>query len=61
MRQWKARDFRKLLRDNGFQLQRCKGSHEIYKDIKGNEIVIKEKLNPTIALRLIKENNLEVK
>lgn len=61
MKQWNAKDFRKLLRDNGFQFQRQKGSHEIYKDDKGNEVVIKSKLNPTIALRLIKENKLEVK
>lgn len=60
MRQWDVKDFRKVLKDNGFQYIRNRGSHEIYKNANGNEVVIKKKLNPTIALRLIKENKLEV-
>ena len=59
MQNWKGRDFRKVLKANGYHPVRHNGSHEIYSNGK-NTISIKNKLNGCVASRLIKENNLIV-
>ena len=54
---WNKREFEKLLRQNGYKLDRVNGSHYIYTD-GSNSICVKQKINKMIARRLIKENNL---
>lgn len=50
--------FQKILKRNGYALDRTKGSHLIYTAQGKAHISISKNLNPVIALRLIKENNL---
>lgn len=60
MRQYTSREFIKIVEFNGFYYNRCKGGHTIYVNDKGRHISIPKNLESVIALRLIKENNLEV-
>lgn len=60
MRQYTSREFIKIVEFNGFYYNRCKGDHTIYVNDKGRHISIPKNLESVIALRLIKENNLEV-
>ena len=53
------RQFTKLLRQNNYILDRQNGSHKIYSNGRST-ISVPKKLNKMIALRLIKENRLEV-
>lgn len=55
-----ARDFKRVLKKNGYKKIRQTGSHEIYKKDNRTISVPGIKLNRMIARRLIKENNLEV-
>ena len=55
------RSFIKILKNNGYVLVRKRGDHFIYKNKDGNIISINLKLNPMVARRLIKENELVVK
>lgn len=54
-----SRKFIKLLRNNNYVLDRQNGSHRIYTNGRST-ISVPKKLNKMIALRLIKENELEV-
>ena len=60
MRQYTSREFIKIVEFNGFHYNRCKGDHAIYVNDKGKHVSIPKNLECVIALRLIKENNLEV-
>ena len=60
MRQYTSREFIKIVEFNGFYYNRCKGDHTIYVNDKGRHISIPKNLESVIALRLIKENSLEV-
>ena len=60
MRQYTLREFIKIVEFNGFYYNRCKGDHAIYVNDKGRHVSIPKNLERVIALRLIKENNLEV-
>ena len=60
MKQYTSREFIKIVEFNGFYYNRCKGGHAIYVNDKGRHISIPKNLESVIALRLIKENNLEV-
>jgi len=53
------RHFTQLLRQNNYILDRQSGSHKIYSNGRST-ISVPKKLNKMIALRLIKENGLEV-
>ena len=55
---WNKREFERLLRRNGYKLDRVNGSHYIYTNV-SNSISIKPKINKMVARRLIKENNLK--
>ena len=56
---YSKRDFEVILKENGYYLERIKGSHFIYKRPDTPKvIVINKKMNRMIAERLIKENNL---
>lgn len=59
MRQYTHREFVRLVRQNGFEYIRSKGSHDIYYNNKGRHISIPQTLVNVIARRLIKENNLK--
>ena len=51
------KDFEKLLINNGFSLQRVKGSHFIYKN--GTDLIsVPKNLNKMISRRLVKEYHL---
>ena len=60
MRQYTLREFIKIVEFNGFYYNRCKGDHAIYVNDNGKHVSIPKNLECVIALRLIKENNLEV-
>lgn len=55
-----SREFGKILKRNGFKLVRQTGDHNIYKDDKGRLVSVPMHLNPIIAQRLVRENNLKL-
>lgn len=59
-KQYTYRAFKKLLKKNGFVIDRKKGSHIIYVNVDGEHISIPygKEINAMLAQRLIKENNL---
>ena len=60
MKQYTLREFIKIVKFNGFWYYRHNGDHAIYMNDKGRHISIPKNLECVWALRLIKENNLEV-
>lgn len=52
------KEFEKILKRNGYVLNRQKGDHLIYVNESGRHISVKYPLNPCISRRLIKEYNL---
>lgn len=60
MRQYTQREFIKICIANGFYYSRHNGDHAIYVNDRGRHISIPSSLESVIALRLMKENNLEV-
>ena len=54
-----AREMKKILRDNGYEYLRCKGSHFMYSNGRYTVAVNKD-LNAMVAKRLIKQNHLQV-
>ena len=60
-KQYSPRQFRRILRNNGFVYTRSSGDHDIYKNGNGEHISIPaNKTNKMLVRRLIKENNLVV-
>lgn len=60
---YSVREFRKILKKNGYTLQRTSGDHEIWINAQGKHISIPNNgkcINIMITRRLIKENNLRV-
>lgn len=61
MRQITVQQMQEILRKNGFELERQKGSHQIWSKPGANPITIPcVRLRCVVALRLIKENNLQI-
>lgn len=63
MRKFSTRDFQKVLKKNGYKLDRTKGSHLIYKNDKGEHIAIYQcgrGLAPSVTHKLIRDHNLKV-
>lgn len=60
MKEWKTSDFIKVLKKNGYILEKGKGkgSHSLYINKEGKRISIPLEIKAVIARRLIKENNL---
>lgn len=58
MKQYTLQEFDKILNNNGFFYNRCRGSHFVYINKSGKHISIPRHLRCVIAQRLIKENNL---
>ena len=55
---YNTKEMQQILEGNGFKLSRQRGDHFIYTD--GNRTVsINYRINKMVALRLIKENNLD--
>ncbi len=54
-----AREMKKILRDNGYEYLRCKGSHFMYSNGRYTVAVNKD-LNAMVAKRLIKQYHLQV-
>lgn len=58
---YKDRQIKQILLYNGYSLDHQTGSHQIYKNEKGNHIAIRiNNQNPIVFRRIIKENNLNV-
>ena len=53
-----AKEMKKILRANGYDFIRCKGSHFMYSNGK-NTIAVNKDLNCMVARRLIKQYDLE--
>ena len=63
MRQYTYLEMTKIVKRSGYEYVRCTGDHCIYKHEDGNGTIVlakKKHINPCIARRLIKENNLIV-
>ena len=60
MKQYTQREFIKICKANGFYYSRHNGDHAIYVNDEGRHISIPQKLECVIALRLTKENNLNI-
>lgn len=58
--QWTTREFRQMLAQNGYYLIREKGSHFLYKNERGNTIVVNKGINRMVARRLVKKYDLRV-
>lgn len=60
MKQYKHKEFVRIVIANGFHYNRHSGDHAIYTNNRGRHISIPAKLESVIAKRLIKENDLEL-
>ena len=61
MAEFSKRDVERILRTNGWKLDRRRGSHWIYRNNKGQHLsVVPSRCNRLIMQRLIKEYNLKV-
>ena len=58
-KQYKRREFIKIVESNGFYYNRGNGSHSIYINNGGRHISIPKNIKDVIIRRLIKENNLD--
>lgn len=50
----------KVLRNNGFEYDHSKGSHNHWKNIDGRTVVVNTRLNEMVWKRIVKENCLVV-
>lgn len=60
-KEYTERDFERLLKVNGYSLDRQKGDHNTYVNDKGNTITVVggRTMSRMVYRRLIKENNLK--
>ena len=58
--QFKVKEFKRILRDNGYKEVRCCGSHQTWSNGASKITLPTVKLSPVIAARLIKEYVLRV-
>lgn len=61
MKQWKIKEFLKLLERNGYSYNRHNGDHYIYVNKNGRHISVPQKPVPVICRRLIREHKLDIK
>lgn len=54
------REAEKVLRENGFEYDHSKGSHNHWKNIDGRTVVVNTRLNEMVWKRIVKENCLVV-
>lgn len=60
MKQFTQKEFIKIVQRNGYSCKRHSGGHTIYVNKNGNHISVPRTIASVIALRLIKENNLNI-
>lgn len=58
MERWSKRDIQKILKENGWKLSRCNGSHKIYVNASNQHMSVPESHNNVIMLRLFKQYNI---
>lgn len=61
MERWSKRDVQKILKKNGWKLNRCSGSHKIYVNAFNQHMSIPVSYNNVIILRLFKQYNIAYK
>lgn len=61
MERWSKRDVQKILKKNGWKLNRCNGSHKIYVNAFNQHMSIPASYNNVIILRLFKQYNIAYK
>ena len=59
-RAYSVREFKQILKFNGYKYKRSKGDHDIYSNGKDTISVTATRLNKLTALKIIKEHNLNV-
>lgn len=60
MKQWKLKEFLRVLEKNGYYYSRHNGDHHIYVNQDGRHISVPQKPVDVICRRLIREHNLKV-
>ena len=60
MKQWKLREFLRVLEKNGYYYSRHNGDHHIYVNKNGRHISVPKKPVDVIIRRLIKEHELDI-
>jgi len=57
---YSSREWERMLKDNGYQLMRTSGDHQIWFNKNTGKTLLSTatRINPMVARRLIKENNL---
>lgn len=60
MRQWKIKEFLRVLKKNGYYYSRHNGDHHIYVSKSGRHISVPQKPADVICRRLIKEYELDI-
>lgn len=60
MKQWKIKEFLKLLEKNGYYYSRHNGDHYIYVNKNGRHISVPQKPVDVVCRRLIKEHELDI-
>ena len=58
MERWSKRDIQKILKNNGWTLSRCSGSHKVYTNALKQHISVPMSYNNVIMLRLFKQYNI---
>lgn len=58
-KQFSSKEFSRILLNNGFQYEYCKGSHKHYRRGKELAVIPVNNANKMLCRRLIKEFNLE--
>ena len=61
MKQYSTRDFKRILKDNGYEYSRCKGDHATYRKDNRSITINIVNLKPIVCNRLIKEYSLVVR
>jgi predicted RNA binding protein YcfA (HicA-like mRNA interferase family) len=60
MQNYGIKEFKNILKQNGFKLDRMNGSHSVFVHSDGRHISVPIEIIGPMAKRLIKENNLKV-
>lgn len=58
MERWSKRDVQKILKNNGWKLNRCSGSHKIYTNDLQQHMSVPASYNNVIIMRLFKQYNI---
>ena len=61
MRQISVREMQNILKENGYEYVRQKGSHQVWKNEENTISIPVVQLKSVIANRILKENNFRIK